>query len=88
MPYRWAMAMQQYSCMAPITLCGQRAVQGRESLTGTAVQSLRITDDAALMQPSPKCSSVIYNRPCLLALMESVSSPVVIVNGLEGLPHG
>ena len=33
MPYRWAMAMQQYSCMAPIPLCGQRAVQGRESLT-------------------------------------------------------
>ena len=25
--------MQQYSCMAPILLCGQRAVQGRESLT-------------------------------------------------------
>ena len=28
------MAMQQYSCMAPILLCGQRAVKGRESLTG------------------------------------------------------
>ena len=26
--------MQQYSCMAPILLCGQGAVQGRESLTG------------------------------------------------------
>ena len=25
--------MQQYSCMAPILLCGQRAAQGRESLT-------------------------------------------------------
>ena len=28
--------MQQYSCMAPILLCGQRAVQGRKSLTTTA----------------------------------------------------
>ena len=25
--------MQQYSCLALILLCGQRAVQGRESLT-------------------------------------------------------
>ena len=37
MPYRWAMAMQQYSCMAPILLCEQRAVQGRGSLTNSVM---------------------------------------------------
>ena len=53
-----------------------------------AVQSLRITDVATLKQPGPKCCCVIYDRPCLLALMESVSSPVLVVYGLESLPHG
>ena len=52
------------------------------------VQSFSITHIAALKQPGSECSSIIYDTPCLLALMEFVSSPVVVVDGLEGVPHG
>ena len=53
MPYRWAMAMQQYSCMAPLLLCGQRAVQGRESLTDLhQVKGLLISGVTAILKIS------------------------------------
>ena len=51
------------------------------------VQGLSIANIAAIKLSGPKCSSIVDNRPCLLALMESVPSPVLIVNGFESLAH-
>ena len=51
MPYRWAMAMQQYSCMAPILLYGQRAVQGRESLTLPRTRPVSVVESSRITCP-------------------------------------
>ena len=47
--------MQQYSCMALILLCGQRAVQGRKSLTRSVPDALFAAEelDAVLFNQLP-----------------------------------
>ena len=67
MPHSWAMAMQQYSCMAYILLCGQKAVQGRESLTLPRIRLVPVVRSSQLT--CPKHQTPIPSAPVDLPVL-------------------